>query len=140
QQLFAELDVTPERTALGNLTRYSADGIDILVGDIFDVTPEVLGAIDVVYDRAALVALPDDMRRRYAAHLMHITERAPQFLITFIYDQTLMNGPPFSVTEEEVRRCYADHYGLERIAAVDVAGGLKGICPATENVWLLRAV
>ena len=129
EQLFAELEVTPESVDLGSLTHYSADGIDILVGDIFDVTPDVLGAVDVIYDRAALVALPDDMRRRYAAHLMHIAAKAPQFLITFIYDQSLMDGPPFSVTDEEVRHCYADYYALERITSVDVAGGLKGICP-----------
>lgn len=138
EQLFADLEITPERAALGSLSRYSADGIDIFVGDIFDVTPEVLGTIDVIYDRAALVALPEDMRPRYATHLMRITAMAPQFLITFTYDQTLMDGPPFSISDEEIRRCYGDRYDQERITEVDVPGGLKGLRVATESVWLLR--
>ncbi len=139
EQLFSDLGVDPERSELGNLMQYSADGIDIFVGDIFHLSASVLGAIDVVYDRAALVALPEEMRRRYAAHLMQITKMAPQFLITFEYDQTKMDGPPFSVTGDEVSRCYGDRFDTTRKASVDIAGGLKGRCAATENLWLLRA-
>lgn len=138
QQLFTELDVTPARTVLGNLTLFSAEGIDIFVGDIFDLSADVLGVVDVVYDRAALVALPEELRPSYAAHLMQVTAMAPHFLITFEYDQTLMDGPPFSVTAEEIRRCYGDRYDLKQLDGIDVAGGLKGKCAATETVWLLR--
>ncbi len=138
-QLFDELDVAPEQSEIGSLTRYSAPGLDILVGDIFDLSASMLGKVDVVYDRAALVALPEEMRPRYAAHLMHITTRAPQFLITFDYDQSLMDGPPFSVTKDEIRRCYGDDCALEPIVSVEVKGSLKGKCPATENLWTLRA-
>ena len=138
KQLFAELGVEPEISELGNLTLFSAFDIDIFVGDIFDLSASALGQVDVIYDRAALVALPEAMRRRYADHLMQITATAPQFLITFEYDQTRMDGPPFSVTGGEVARCYGDRYALTRAACVDVAGGLKGKCAATENVWILR--
>ena len=85
----------------GSHRRYSADGIDIFAGDIFEITADVLGPVDAVYDRAALVALPEGMRRRYAAHLAGITAVAPQLLVTFEYDQAEMDGPPFSITEEE---------------------------------------
>lgn len=139
EQLFRDLGVQPERTGQGDLTRYSADGIDIFVGDIFDLSADGLGEVDVIYDRAALVALPLEMRQRYAAHLMQMTAMAPQFLITFDYDQSAMDGPPFSVTDEDIARCYGDRYERRRIASEDVAGGLKGVCAATENVWLLRA-
>ncbi len=139
KQLFQELEITPRRSEIGSLIHYSADGIDILVGDIFDVSADVLGRVDIIYDRAALVALPDNMRSRYGSHLDHITSLAPQFLLTFEYDQSLMDGPPFSVTEDEIRRCYGDQRNLKRIASVDVAGGLKGRCPATENLWMLTA-
>lgn len=139
EQLFTALKVEPDVADLGDLTRYSADGIDIYAGDIFDLAGSVLGPVDAVYDRAALVALPEEMRKRYAAHLMAMTGAAPQFLICFEYDQNEMDGPPFSVTDEEIHLHYGDHYHLTRIARVDVAGGLKGKCAATENAWLLRA-
>ena len=139
KQLFAELGVEPEISELGNLTLFSGPDIDVFVGDIFDLSASALGQVDVIYDRAALVALPEAMRRRYADHLMQITEAAPQFLIAFEYDQARMDGPPFSVTGDEIARCYGDRYALRRAACVDVAGGLKGKCAATENVWILRA-
>jgi thiopurine S-methyltransferase len=91
-----------------------------------------------VYDRAALVALPEHMRPRYAAHLTEITNRAPQLLISYVYDQRVMDGPPFSVANEEVAQHYGHRYDVRLIASTDVPGGLKGKCAATENVWLLR--
>jgi thiopurine S-methyltransferase len=138
RQLFTELGVEPEISAVGEVDHYSAENIDIFVGDIFDLSRKVLGPVDAVYDRAALVALPDEMRNRYAAHLMEITDTAPQFLICFEYDQSLMEGPPFSVGSEEVNEHYRESYALSLVASVDVAGGLKGKCAAKENAWLLR--
>ena len=105
---------------------------------IFDLSGEVLGPVDAVYDRAALVALPEDMRRRYTAHLIEITDKAPQLLIAHQYDQNAMDGPPFSISDEEIEAHYRDHYDLAKLASVEVAGGLKGKCPARENVWLLQ--
>lgn len=138
-QLFEELGIEPDVADQGGLTRCSAGGIDIFVGDFFDLTPAALGPVDAVYDRAALVALPETMRRRYAAHLARTTEAAPQLLITYEYDQTLMNGPPFPVPGEEIRELYADLFEVTPLAVEEVAGGLKGRCPATEHAWLLRA-
>jgi thiopurine S-methyltransferase len=136
-QLFAELGVEPTITAMGTLSRYSADGIDIFVGDIFDLSRRDLGAVDAIYDRAALVAFPQAMRERYAEHLMDLTDRAPQLLICFEYDQRRMDGPPFSVGSEEVARYYQASYDRKLVATAGVPGGLKGQCPATEAVWLL---
>ncbi|MBD5802142.1 Thiopurine S-methyltransferase [Azoarcus sp. Aa7] len=138
QQLFAELGVEPTVSRIGALDRYAAEGLDVYVGDIFDLTAEILGPVDAVYDRAALVALPPAVRPRYTAHLTAITHEAPQLLICFEYDQSQHAGPPFSIDADEVRQHYADRFRPTRLAHVDVAGGLKGKCPATESVWLLR--
>ena len=105
-QLFNELGVSPNITTIGELKRYSAHNIDIFVGDIFDLTADILGAVDATYDRAALVALPSEMRARYTAHLKTITQHAPELLITFEYDQALVPGPPFSVNAAEVKSHY----------------------------------
>jgi thiopurine S-methyltransferase len=138
KQLFSELAIEPKIKAINEIRCYSADNIDIFVGDIFDLSRGVLGRVDAIYDRAALVALPETMRNRYTAHLMEITDIAPQLLICLDYDQSLLDGPPFSVTETEVHRHYQDSYDLTALASVDVVGGLKGKCPAKENVWLLK--
>jgi thiopurine S-methyltransferase len=137
EQLFDELRVEPVVSACGPTQRYSAPNLDVFVGDIFDVSRELLGPVDAIYDRAALVALPEAMRGRYAAHLMEITARAPQLLICFEYDQSLMAGPPFSLADEEVARHYRTTYELTLLDRADIPGGFKGKFPATESVWLL---
>jgi len=136
-QLFAELGVAPTISSVGDLERYSATNIDIFVGDIFHLSKHQLGRIDAIYDRAALVALPLTMRNQYKDHLMRITYQAPQLLICYEYDQNVLNGPPFSISAEEVHQHYAESYALTLIYSKSLPGGLKGKCAAIENVWLL---
>lgn len=133
RQLFEELGVAPDMTDHGTLRRYAAPGLDVFAGDIFDLSAGHLGPVDAVYDRAALVALPEGMRQRYAAHVCEITGTAPQLLVTFEYDQSVMAGPPFSLSESDVRSCYASRYRITLLADAEVPGGLKGICPAREK-------
>ena len=136
-QLFAELGVTPEVSAEGELLHYRAANIDIFVGDVFSLSAEVLGPVDAVYDRAALVALPEPMRSRYAAHVTQLAARAPQLLICFEYDQAIMAGPPFSISDAEVQERYGQAYALTLLERAAVAGGFKGRIPAVEAVWML---
>jgi len=137
-QLFSELRVEPTITAIDKISRHSFGNIDIFVGDIFDLSRNVLGPVAAIYDRAALVALPQPMRARYAAHLMTITDGAPQLLVTYEYDQRLVDGPPFSVSHDEVRRHYLESYDLQLLGSADIEGGLKGRYPAAEHVWLVK--
>jgi len=142
-ELFAELGVEPEveapTGAVAELLRYRASGVEVFVGDVFALPRALLGDVDAVYDRAALVALPVGMRERYARLLVELTERAPQLLISYEYDQSLMEGPPFSVSDAELGRYYGDHYQLTRLERREIDGGLKGICPVWESAWLLQA-
>ena len=138
EQLFDELGVAPEIRQLENLQHYRAPNIDIFVGDIFNVTAGLLGHVDAIYDRAALVALPSDMRAHYTAHLKTITSNAKQLLICFVYDQTKLAGPPFSIGDDEIQTHYGSNYTLKLLESAEVEGNLKGQCPALENVWLLN--
>jgi len=138
EQLFTELGVEPKISGAGEVKHYSAKNIDVIIGDFFAVSSKILGSVDAIYDRAVLVALPEDMRHRYTTHLMEITDKAPQLLVTFEYDQNLMEGPPFSVSNEEVKQHYRDSYALTLVASKNVPGGLKGKCAAIENAWLLK--
>jgi thiopurine S-methyltransferase len=138
ENLFNSLNLTPTITKLGEITHYNATNIDVFVGDVFKVTPAMLGNVDAVYDRAALVALPEDMRKQYTTHLITLTNTAPQLLICFEYDQSLHAGPPFSISADEVNQHYQTTYDANLLGSSDVAGGLKGQCPATEHVWWLK--
>lgn len=137
---FAAQGLEARQTVIGDVTRHEAAGTTLFCGDIFDLDRLTLGPVDAVYDRAALIALPPAMRQRYAAHLRVITASAPQLLITLDYDQAAHAGPPFSVPEAEVRCLYGDGHHVISLTAQEVAGGLKGRCPATEHVWQVRPV
>lgn len=137
EQLFAELELAPEVTAAGPLERFSAAGIDIFVGDVFALTPAHLGPVDAIYDRAALVALPGDVRRRYAGHLRGLTGGARQLLISYEYDQSLAKGPPFSVQADEVHALYGADYHVQELETAPVERGLKGLSEVIERIWQL---
>ncbi len=137
-ELFKELGLEPEISKAGQLTRYNAKDIDILVGDIFDVSAKLLGPVSAIYDRAALVALPAGIREQYTSHLMDITDVAPQLLISYEYNQLLIAGPPFSVDENEVKQHYGATYQLKSVESKHVKGGLKGKVASMETAWLLQ--
>jgi len=137
-QLFDDLGIEPKITDVGALTHYSASSLDIYVGDIFDLTADLIGPVDLIHDRAAMVALPGDMRARYVAHLIHLTNAARQFVITFDYDQSLIDGPPFSVPEAQIDALYGARYDKTLLVSQDLAGGLKGRVPCKEQAWLMQ--
>jgi len=136
--LFNDLGVQPTIVTTGTLEHYSVNNLDIFVGDIFALSPAELGVVNAVYDRAALVALPAAIRHVYAAHILRLTHEAPQLLISYEYDQSLMNGPPFSVTQDEIRQLFKASYNVQSVERRQVANGLRGTLPAMEIVWLLQ--
>ncbi len=139
QQLFADLQRVPQVSESEQCKHYSAEGLDIFVGDFFQLTAEQMGSVDLIYDRAALIALPESMRDRYTRHLRQITSDAAQLLIVLQYDQSQMNGPPFSINDAEVERHYSQFYHLIELDCVKIIGGLKGKCAAQEKIWWLKS-
>jgi len=138
-QLFEELGAKPSVSVQGTHKRYSAEGIDILVGDIFELVSDDIGLVDAVYDRAAYVALPPAMRKSYVSHIAHICLHKPQLLISFEYDQSKIPGPPFSHSREELMLDYHAHYDVHCLDERDVSGGLRGVA-AKELVWSLHSI
>ena len=137
-QLFDDLGLPPDITATGPLQHVRAPGIDIHVGDIFALTARDLGAIDAVYDRAAIIALPPDLRPRYADHVARITDRAPQIVITYERVPTDDRGPPFSIDQTALQGYYSQHHALTLLDRVEVHRGPDGGPSGFDAVWLLR--
>ncbi|RRS09213.1 thiopurine S-methyltransferase [Pseudoalteromonas sp. J010] len=137
--LFESLKVSPRIHQQGAFRVYQAPNLTIFVGDFFAVSAQLLGRIDAVYDRAALVALPEPMRTDYTKHLVSLTKAAKQLLICFEYEQGLMSGPPFAVSPEMVERYYGAHYHIELQERTVLEGGLKEVSLAFESVWLLSS-
>lgn len=138
QQFFAELGEKPQQSKIGSLSCYQAHNITIFVGDFFTLTAAMVGSIDAVYDRAALVALPPAMRPLYSKHLLSVCQQAPQLLIAYDYDQTAMPGPPFSVPRTEINQHYAKNYRITLQQTQLANQGHLHHIAAKEQAWLLE--
>src|SRR5690606_23452572 len=117
EQFFAENGLQPAVRDSAQGRHYAAGDIELICGDIFDLDDATLAGCTGVYDRAALVALPADMRARYVDR---VYGRLPGgyrgLLVSLDYPQDQMAGPPFSVDDDEVRRLYADHTEVELVS------------------------
>jgi thiopurine S-methyltransferase len=137
---FAEHALTPEVSPRGPFRAYRAGPITLLVGDVFDATPQWLGPVDALYDRAALVALPTELRPRYVAALRGLVPvGASALVITLDYDQARAEGPPFSVDEAELRSHYAGST-IELVEArptTDVSRLTRAGVPVTERCFAI---
>lgn len=138
-ELFEQLNITPKITAVDNLIHYSGTNIDIYVGDLFSLMVEKIGKVDAVYDRAAMVALPPEIRIQYAKHIKALTYPVPQLLVSFEYAQEQMSGPPFAVHRDELNSHYSSFYSSKLLQATPVEGKLKGKVEALEIAWLLKS-
>jgi len=90
-------------------TILKGERIAYCVGDFFNFKSDRFGRFDLIYDRAALIALPREKRPEYARHLKSLLASGGRILLIALeYDPKKMEGPPFAVTEVEVRSLFAD--------------------------------
>jgi thiopurine S-methyltransferase len=125
QQFFDENALTPQvrRSAMGEhySARHGAGNIEIICGDIFAVDADTLRGCTGVFDRAALIALPRDMREPYVRHVYgQLADDYQGLLITLDYPQPEMDGPPFCVDDNEVQALYAGHSVAELVYRRDI--------------------
>ena len=114
EAFFDENKLLPQRFQQGAFEVWEADEIRILNGNIFDLEPSHVSDCAGVYERASLIALPPAMRESYVRHLDSILPSGIQvLLVTMEYDQVLRPGPPFAVSETEVRTLYEPAYEVE---------------------------
>lgn len=140
--LFSELGLTPRPGIAPPLQLHQHGLLRVFEGDFFSLTPEHLGAVDAVFDRAALVALTPAQRLLYAQHLLRLAPRARVLLVTLDYPQEAMPGPPFAVSPEEVQRLFGRHWDICALCSEDVLASephlaARGLPRLVETVSLL---
>ena len=121
ESFFLENGLPARRRASDPFDVYDALGIRLLCGDFFALTPALLGRVDAVYDRAALISWAPALRDGYVDHLAKLMSSGqPMLLITLEYPQSQMAGPPFAVPAQEVARLYAPKFEVREIARQDI--------------------
>jgi thiopurine S-methyltransferase len=144
ESFFAGAGITPSRTREEALERFESGDVTLLCGDFFALQPQHVAGCSAIYDRASLIALPPAMRQDYAAHLFKLFPQGVRILlITLDYDQHEMDGPPFAVSDAEVRALYAGRADIEHIASRDVLADndrfrQRGVTRLHENAYLIN--
>lgn len=106
-ELFDEEE--PERASVGPYEAWRSPGLSVLHGDVFSLELEHLSRRPtVVWDRASLVAVAPERRAELVDVIRRVVAPGGRVLLNvFDYEQGEMSGPPFAVSEAEVRRLYA---------------------------------
>ena len=144
EQFFAEQKVVPNIRQQGAFKVYEAGPVRIMCGDIFALSAADVADCSAFYDRAAMIALPVEMRAAYAGRLTQILPNGCKgLLITLDYDQSQMKGPPFSVPYAEVESLLCPAWSLEVVEQPDVLDQewkfLKGgVTRLVERVYRLN--
>jgi len=144
EEFYRENGLVATQRQQGAFSVHEADNLCLLCGDFFDLQPAQCQRVAAVYDRAALVALPVDMRSRYVTQLTALLPaRVAMLLVTMEYDQQQMNGPPFAVTKQEIHNLFERHWSIqllheENMLAKEARFREQGLSRLNEKIYLLR--
>ncbi|WP_286261682.1 thiopurine S-methyltransferase [Thalassotalea atypica] len=106
---FTEQNIAYETTKSGDLVKYSFDNISLWQGDFFKLPAEQFPAFDWIYDRAAIIALPQELQEKYVAHLSSFVGKGTKLaLISLEFPEHELTGPPFPVTEKQVNELFSE--------------------------------
>jgi thiopurine S-methyltransferase len=143
EAFFIENKLSFNKKIVGNFTCYYNDNIKLYCGDFFELSSYILPPISAVYDRAALIALPDEMRPRYVSHLTQLMALGSQIFL-IVYDSAdTIKGPPYPISFNEVKKLFKDQFQISELARLqktDILNHLreKGYHSAYEVVYSLK--
>lgn len=116
-EFFGDNDLTYHTEHMGDLKIHTANDLPLRIveGDYFDFDET---GFDACYDRAALVAMPEEKREGYVLHTkQRLSPQAALLLITLSYDGD-QAGPPFSVLDFEVTELWGEW--IRKVASEDL--------------------
>ena len=135
EQFFAEHGFEPEVRASEYGRHYRAGEIELLCGDVFALDADLLRDCAAVFDRAALIALPPELRRRYADEVYaKLPAGCRGLAITLEYPQVEREGPPFAVPEAEVHVLYGRDWGIELLERRPIPPGHPGFVSGVSRL------
>ncbi|WNC69858.1 thiopurine S-methyltransferase [Thalassotalea nanhaiensis] len=107
RDFFLENQLTPQVKESLSFNIYQQGNIELYQGDFFALNSKQFQPFDWIYDRAALIAFPEEMRVAYVQHINRfISAQTRVFLLTLEFPKDEIQGPPFSVDEDEVMRLF----------------------------------
>ncbi len=122
EQFFAENDLEFVKAQEGEFAVYRYENITIYQGDFFALSTQHLKGVKSVYDRAALIALPDDLVAQYVEKMREIIPSdAVELLITLEFIKKLGPlGPPFTTPDDKVKKLFSAYQSVELLQEINI--------------------
>ena len=139
---FRENHLQPTRRRMGKFTLWEHGNITILCGDYFALNKLDLGHVDIVYDRAALTALPEDIRKLYVVQLrLIVPDTADVFLLTTEDVEENESADAFPPVDMEITSLYSESFAINLAHVESVLGldtGLPQLSPIRSEYKVYR--
>lgn len=102
-----------------------ADGLELVEADILALPDDVLGSVELLYDRASLIALPAGGPQRLRERLVErlagwLPTGARGLLVTMDYPQEQRRGPPFAIGPASAEALLGAAFEVEMVAERDL--------------------
>lgn len=143
---FRESDLDVKISDSKNFVVYQAPNITLYQGDFMDIHKTHLQSCKLVYDRAAIVSIETFNRLFYTRKMSEIIPlNCPMLVVTLEYDQTVMQGPPFSVPFSEISELYKTQYQTELLQSNQIIDERprwreRGLDYLRESALCLKAI
>lgn len=130
EAFFEENKMSPEVTTMSPFQVHRCGKVVLFCGDYFKLLPTHLGTIGAVYDRAALIALAPELRVKYTAHMTALLQACAQpgdfHFLQILWERSPHDsqGPPFSVTREQLERYYQKAFDIRLVKKEQLDQGI----------------
>jgi thiopurine S-methyltransferase len=116
EAFFKENKIPYDIEKTDNFTCFYNAQIKLYCGDFFELTSALLPPFAAVYDRAALIALPEELRQRYVHHVMHLMDPGCQMLLIVYESENNVQGPPYPIPFNEIKKLYEKRFHIHVLA------------------------
>ncbi len=122
EQFFSENQIAPKRTTIENFNVFTYENITIYQGDFFELSSEHLKNVSAIYDRAALIALPNELVVKYVDKMHHILPKGTlELLVTLEFNKTFGPvGPPFTTPDTKVVELFSEYPSTQLVYQTDI--------------------
>src|ERR1700722_4605316 len=143
ESFFVENELSPVKKSQDqHFAHYTHENVVVSCGDFFKLDEN--DTYDFVYDRASLVALPSPMRKTYAQVIRQSLKKGGKYLlIVYEYDQSKLEGPPFSVDAKEIRELYEDQFTINLMESkqpTKEGARLSSLDSLKQKVYILEKI
>jgi thiopurine S-methyltransferase len=141
EDFFSENHIPCEPTAMGWAAADGGPPLTLIEGDFMALEERHVGTFDAFYDRASIVALPQDLQADFAQTLARlVAPGARGLLLSFEYPADQRQGPPFNTDQQSLSRLLGTNFEIDgllrhELRAEEVARFDVDWC--TEAVYLL---